>query len=173
MKPLFWILTVGGQLGGQLGPVFLLAPLALLTLRTSVGRRLLLAGLIITLPYPQNIGARFLIPVLPFVAMGIALSLEFSRALQAVVVLTAGLAGMAEDHRQVSGTRRRLADRDDALAGGAGHRAARQVADAACKWMGYCKNARSVRASGQASLEHVARGRSLRKNRSPRKLLLG
>jgi hypothetical protein len=92
-KPLFWILTVGGQLGGQLGPVFLLTPLALLTLRTSSGRRLLFASLLIALPYPQNIGARFLIPILPFVAMGIALALEFSRAAQAVVVLAASLLG--------------------------------------------------------------------------------
>ena len=79
LKPLFWIVTVAGQLGGQIGPLFLLAPLALLSLRTRPGRHVLLAALIFLIPYPQNIGARFLIPVLPFVALAIAMALEFSR----------------------------------------------------------------------------------------------
>jgi hypothetical protein len=89
LKPLFWMLTVKGQLGGQIGPVFLLAPLALLTLRLREGRHLLLALLFFLLPYPQNLGARFLIPVLPFAAMGIALALEFSQATLAILVMAA------------------------------------------------------------------------------------
>ena len=91
LRPLFWMVTVQGQLGGQIGPVFLLAPLALLSLRKPEGRRILLAGLFFLLPYPQNLGARFLIPVLPFAAMGIALALEFSRATQAALVMAAAL----------------------------------------------------------------------------------
>lgn len=88
-KPLFWMVTVKGQLGGQIGPVFLLAPLALLSLRIREGRRVLLAGLFFLLPYPQNLGARFLIPALPYAALGIALALEFSRQAQAVLVVAA------------------------------------------------------------------------------------
>lgn len=91
MYPLFWMVTVKGQLGGQLGPVFLLAPLALLSLRTREGRRILLAGLFFLLPYPQNLGARFLIPALPFAALGIALALEYSRAAQAALIMAAAL----------------------------------------------------------------------------------
>ncbi len=91
LKPLFWIVTVTGQLGGQLGPVFLLAPLALLSLRSKAGRHCLLAALFFLLPYPQNIGARFLLPVLPFIAFGIALSLQFSRSAQTALVAAAAI----------------------------------------------------------------------------------
>jgi hypothetical protein len=91
LKPLFWIVTVTGQLGGQIGPLFLLAPLALLSLRSRAGRHCLLAALFFLLPYPQNIGARFLIPVLPFLAFGIALALEFSQAAQITLVAAAAI----------------------------------------------------------------------------------
>ena len=94
LKPWFWMVTVKGQLEGLVGPVFLLTPLGLLSLRLRAGRRILLAGLFFLIPYPQNIGARFLIPVLPFAALGIALALEFlrhSRWVQAVVILLAAV----------------------------------------------------------------------------------
>jgi hypothetical protein len=84
--PLFRMVTVTGELGGQIGPVFLLAPLALLALRSRAGRHCLLAALFFLLPYPQNIGARFLLPALPFIAMGIGLALEFSQVIQTVLV---------------------------------------------------------------------------------------
>src|SRR6185312_11326930 len=93
LKPLFWGVTVRGQFGGVLGPLFLLTPLALLSLRSREGRRILLAGAFFLLPYPGNLGARFLLPVLPFAALGIALAFEFSQRLQtALVVLAAVLA---------------------------------------------------------------------------------
>ena len=91
LRPLFWMVTVTGQLGGQLGPLFLLAPLALFSLRKPEGRRVLLAGLFFFLPYPQNLGARFLIPCLPYAALGIALALEFSPRAQAVAIILAAL----------------------------------------------------------------------------------
>jgi len=91
LKSLFWMVTVDGHLGGQLGPVFLLTPLALLSMRRPEGRRILLAGLFFLLPYPQNLGARFLLPCLPYAALGIALALEFSSRAQAVVVMLAAL----------------------------------------------------------------------------------
>jgi hypothetical protein len=83
------MVTVGGEFGGELGPVFLLTPLVLLGLRSREGRRILLAGLFFLLPYPANLGARFLLPALPFAALGIALALEFSRRAQTAAVLAA------------------------------------------------------------------------------------
>ncbi len=69
--------TVNGSgLGGILGPLFLLAPISLLALRTRQGRHLLWAAAVFGAAYFSNIGTRFLIPALPFVslAMGIALA---------------------------------------------------------------------------------------------------
>lgn len=82
-----WELTVQGQaLGGRLGPVFLLAPLALLGLRNAVGRRLLLGWLVFTATYFTNIGTRFLIPGLPFLALALAMGPWPRGVLVAVVV---------------------------------------------------------------------------------------
>jgi len=66
----------GNHVTGFFGPLFLLTPLALLALRSSAGRRLLLAAAIFALPYFSNVGARFLIPVVPFVSLALALVLE-------------------------------------------------------------------------------------------------
>ena len=66
-------LTVKGfVLGGFLGPLFLLAPIALLALRKALGRRVLAAGVLFALPYLANVGTRFLIPPLPFIAFAMA-----------------------------------------------------------------------------------------------------
>jgi hypothetical protein len=65
----------GGQLAGFLGPLFLLTPLALLALRFREGRQLLLAGLLFVSTYFGNIGTRFLIPMVPFVSLALALVL--------------------------------------------------------------------------------------------------
>jgi hypothetical protein len=65
----------GGQLAGFLGPLFLLTPLALLALRFREGRQLLLAGLLFGSTYFSNIGTRFLIPVVPFVSLALALAI--------------------------------------------------------------------------------------------------
>ncbi|HWD98598.1 MAG TPA: hypothetical protein VG345_06165 [Bryobacteraceae bacterium] len=86
-----WKLTVSGSLGGQIGPVFLLAPLALVSLRFAEGRRCLLAALFFLLPYPANIGARFLIPALPFIAFAMALAVDFSRYLPMALVMLAAV----------------------------------------------------------------------------------
>lgn len=81
-------LTIRGQaLTGLLGPIFLLAPVALLALRSSEGRRLLAAALVFLVPYPANIGARFLIPALPFVSLAMAMAFEAWRPLVAVLIL--------------------------------------------------------------------------------------
>ena len=65
----------GGQLEGFIGPFFLLTPLVLLALRFREGRQLLLAGLLFGSTYFGNIGARFLIPVIPFVSLALALAI--------------------------------------------------------------------------------------------------
>ncbi len=70
-------LTVrGARLGGLLGPVFVLAPLALLATRRREGRRLLLAAAVFALPYANNIGTRFLLPSLPLLSLALALALQ-------------------------------------------------------------------------------------------------
>ena len=78
-----WAVTTSGKLAGVLGPVFLLAPIALLSLRRREGRQLLLAAGVFGATYAGNIGARFLIAPLPFVALAMMLALgtgTFGRA---------------------------------------------------------------------------------------------
>ncbi|MBI3209959.1 MAG: hypothetical protein HYZ37_13820 [Candidatus Solibacter usitatus] len=61
--------TRGGVLQGLLGPVWLAAPLALLALRKREGRILLAAAALAAAPWYLNIGTRFLMPALPFLAL--------------------------------------------------------------------------------------------------------
>lgn len=63
----------GDRLEGFLGPLFLLSPLALIALRYRAGRQLLLAAAIFGCTYFTNIGARFLIPSVPFISLALAL----------------------------------------------------------------------------------------------------
>ena len=70
------VIVNGGTTGGLLGPVFLLTPLALLALRSRSGRRLLAPCALILATYFGNVGTRFLIPGLPFIALAMALALE-------------------------------------------------------------------------------------------------
>jgi len=80
-------ITISSQLQGVLGPVFLLAPLALLALRWRAGRQLLLAATVFGVNYFSNIGTRFLIPPLPFVAMTMGMVLASVPLLPLAVVL--------------------------------------------------------------------------------------
>lgn len=89
LLPLPWMLTVTGELGGQLGPLFLLAPLGILAAKTRPGRYILLAAACFLLPWPANLGARFLLPVLPFAALSIALALPSWRPLTTILVASA------------------------------------------------------------------------------------
>jgi hypothetical protein len=63
----------GDRLEGFLGPLFLLTPLALFALRWPAGRQLLLAAAIFGCTYFANIGTRFLIPLVPFISLALAL----------------------------------------------------------------------------------------------------
>jgi hypothetical protein len=76
----------GSQLNGLLGPVFLLAPLALLALRFREGRRILVVALFALGTYPSNIGTRFLIPALPFLALGMGMVFSQIRWVPVVVL---------------------------------------------------------------------------------------
>ncbi|HLI86630.1 MAG TPA: discoidin domain-containing protein [Bryobacteraceae bacterium] len=70
------LLWHGRVTGGFVGPVFALAPISLLALRRPAGRQLLLAGLVFGIPAYLNTGARFLVPVLPFVSLALGMVLE-------------------------------------------------------------------------------------------------
>jgi hypothetical protein len=85
-----WAVTTGGELGGQIGPLFLLAPLALFALRSRIGRHCLLAALFFLIPYPQNIGPRFLIPAIPFIALTVPLVI-LSPAFSALLIAAAAV----------------------------------------------------------------------------------
>jgi hypothetical protein len=77
----------GARTAGFTGPVFLLAPIALLALRYSAGRWLVAAAFVFWLPWTQNIGTRFLIPSLPFLALAIGLALANVRPAMAVLAV--------------------------------------------------------------------------------------
>ncbi len=69
-------LTTRGDLPqGFLGPVFLLAPLALLALRFPAGRQLLLAAAILFVAYPFALAVRYFLPILPLLALSMGLVL--------------------------------------------------------------------------------------------------
>ena len=79
--------TVRGQLAGIVGPLFLLAPVALLSLWSPAGRQLLLAAAVFGGTYFTNIGTRFLIFPLPFLALAMALVVVRVRYLAPALVV--------------------------------------------------------------------------------------
>ena len=66
-------MLVGGRVAGIIGPVFALAPLALLSLRTNAGRLCLAAFAVFALPIFTDSDTRFLLPALPFLALAIGM----------------------------------------------------------------------------------------------------
>ena len=85
------VMIHGGALGGIIGPLFFMAPLALLALRQPQGRRILLAGAVLLVPYFNNIGTRFLLPALPFISLAMALALTWIWTAAPVVLLAIAL----------------------------------------------------------------------------------
>jgi hypothetical protein len=79
--------VLGGLVPGMIGPAFLLLPLSLLALRHPHGRRLLLAAAVYSIPAFLNTETRFLIPVLPFLALSLGLAMENSWGVLPVVAL--------------------------------------------------------------------------------------
>ncbi len=68
-------LAVGWRLQGLVGPLLLLVPVGLLALRRPAGRLLWVAAAALSLPWFWNIGARFLMPALPFAWLALAMAL--------------------------------------------------------------------------------------------------
>jgi hypothetical protein len=68
-------IAVGGKLLGIAGPAFLLAPVALLSLRFPAGRLCLLSFLVFLPPFFANTDVRFLLPSLTFLAFAIGMGL--------------------------------------------------------------------------------------------------
>jgi hypothetical protein len=63
----------GAHLQGLIGPLFLLAPIGILAVRTRPGRWVCAAAIVLTATYPMNLGTRFLIPALPFLALAMGM----------------------------------------------------------------------------------------------------
>ncbi len=70
--------VLGGLVPGMVGPVFLLAPFALLALRHPHGRRLLIAAVVFAIPAYWNTEVRFLIPALAPLALAMGLAMANS-----------------------------------------------------------------------------------------------
>jgi hypothetical protein len=77
----------GGITQGLLGPVFLLAPLALLSIRSELGRKLIAASMVFALPVLIDVGTRTLIPSLPFICLALGLVLARFPRFGALVIL--------------------------------------------------------------------------------------
>ncbi len=85
------VTVYGTNLQGMLGPVFLLTPLVLLSLARREGRRLMAAALLFVLPYPANIGTRFLLSTAAFVAPALGVALIRWRAAGALLAIAAAI----------------------------------------------------------------------------------
>ncbi len=73
--PRLW--SIGGEhIGGLFGPWLLLTPLALLSLRSALGRKLLVAAFLFGLPALTNNATRFLFPFAIFAAAALGIALE-------------------------------------------------------------------------------------------------
>lgn len=68
----------GAKIPGFLGPIFLLAPVTLLALRSRHGRRLLAAAVLFSVPFAFNAATRFLLPGIPLLALAFGIVIENS-----------------------------------------------------------------------------------------------
>ena len=93
-------LTVkGDRLEGFIGPLFLLAPLALLALRSRAGRQVLLAAAVFGATYLSNVGARFAIPIIAFLSLALALALADIQWLLPTLVIANAIACLPPVYR--------------------------------------------------------------------------
>jgi uncharacterized membrane protein YhaH (DUF805 family) len=83
-----WNWAIVGSTQGVVGPLILAAPLALVALRKPAGRLLVAATLLLLAPVAFNVGTRFLMPALPFLALALAIAIP-RPALIALTVLQA------------------------------------------------------------------------------------
>jgi hypothetical protein len=80
-------LLVGYRLHGILGPMFVLAPLALLAIRRRPGLVSLALAAFFAIPWWMNAGTRFLMPTLPFVCLALC-SLPFALVIVVLHAIT-------------------------------------------------------------------------------------
>lgn len=95
----------GNVLHGLLGPVFLLAPIGLLALREPQARQLLLAAAVFGSTYFANIGTRFLIPSLPYIALLMAMAMARWRVVAPVLIVAHALASWPPNIKKYSDDR--------------------------------------------------------------------
>jgi hypothetical protein len=88
----------GDKTTGVIGPLFLLTPLALLSLRFREGRKVLLCGLFVLAPYLLNVGTRFLIPALPFFSLALAMALANAPPLLVLLLVFHAWASWPSSH---------------------------------------------------------------------------
>lgn len=93
----------GTRLQGLVGPALFLLPLALPALRRPQGRALLLASIVLLLPWTRNLGARFLMPSLPFLFLAFSAWMrprwmQALFAMQAAVCSPWALDAYADEH---------------------------------------------------------------------------
>ena len=86
-------LTIGGtKLQGVAGPVFLLAPIALLGLRRRKGRIVVALAAVLVVPWFFNMGTRFLMQSLPFLALAMAMAVPRAAACALLLIQAIGCA---------------------------------------------------------------------------------
>ena len=81
------VTTRGGITQGFVGPIFLLAPLALFALASPAGRQLLCAALVFLVGFASYPVARLLLPALPFISLALGLVISRWRLAAAGLVL--------------------------------------------------------------------------------------
>lgn len=91
-------LAIGGRFEGIVGPVFLALPLGLLALRRRAGRLCWLAAALLALPWFWNSGTRFVMPALPFLALGLVMALPKPAAWICVAVQAVACWPQVVDH---------------------------------------------------------------------------
>ena len=91
-------LAVGGRFDGIVGPAFLALPLGLLALGRRAGRLCWLAAALLALPWFWNAGTRFVMPALPFLALGLVMALPKSAAWACLAVQAVACWPQVVDH---------------------------------------------------------------------------
>ena len=92
-------ITMGGtKLQGVAGPVFLLAPIALLALRRRNGQIVVALAALLAVPWYFNMGTRFLMQSLPLLALAMAMGVSRTGAYALLLIQAIGCAPPLLEH---------------------------------------------------------------------------